>query len=193
MSTNSQRIYDVTVKRVDKRANKTVFLLPDGQEVLTDSSAPWVEGRRGVLTQTSTGQLQFCEYVEQRLRKVGELAPEQGIDGCAGHFIWQLDGQSNRIITKYDFIPGEDGEFIPDRSVELKLAIPVEFTDLCESRGMSPQDVLKGLIADICGLKNYFVLPREDGYCSNGSDERMYAEQWFERAYPDWGDSGVKS
>ena len=43
--------------------------------------------------------------------------------------------------------------------------------------------MLRGFIADVCGLMNYVKLPREDGYSSHGSDERDYAEQWFDRAY----------
>ncbi len=75
---------------------------------------------------------------------------------------------------------------IPDQTTSLTIQIPPEFVALCKSRKMDASDVLRGFIADLCGLQNYMANPREDGYSSNGSDERMYAGQWFDRAYPDW-------
>ena len=75
---------------------------------------------------------------------------------------------------------------IPDQTIELTLRIPPEFVALCASRKMTPHDVLRGFIADLCELRNLVANPREDQFSSNGSDERMLAEQWFERAYPDW-------
>lgn len=182
----TRKFYDVIVKRVDAHTKQTVFLLPDGQEIVADDSGAWTEGRRGVLTQKSSGELRFSEYVEQRLRKVGELDPAQTQNGRVGQFIWQLDGEDTCIFTKAGFIPGKDGRFIPDQTQELKLPIPPELIAMCEGRGLTAEDVLRGFIADLCGFRNYWVMPREDGYSSNGSDEREYADQWFERAYPDW-------
>lgn len=193
MIASSRKIYDVIVKRVDEQTKQTVFLLPDGQEIVADDSVAWTEGRRGVLIQFSSGDLRFSEYAELRLRKVGELDPAQTQNGRVGQFIWQLDGEDARIFTKADFIPGKDGRFIPDQTQELKLPIPPEFIAMCENNGLAAEDVLKGFIADLCGLKNYWVLPREDGYSSNGSDEREYAVQWFDRAYPDWSNTEGQS
>lgn len=75
---------------------------------------------------------------------------------------------------------------IPDQTTPLTIQIPPEFVALCADRKIEPSDVLRGLVADVCGLQNYVANPREDEYSSNGSDERMYAAQWFDRAYPDW-------
>jgi hypothetical protein len=49
--------------------------------------------------------------------------------------------------------------------------------------GHRPVDVLRGFIADLCSLHNYFRCPREDGYTSLGSDERRMAQEYFHRAY----------
>jgi hypothetical protein len=43
--------------------------------------------------------------------------------------------------------------------------------------------VLRGFVADLCDLQNPVARPREDGYSSNGSDERLLAQAYFERAY----------
>ncbi len=77
---------------------------------------------------------------------------------------------------------------IPDQTTPLTILIPPEFIALCASRKMHPLEVLQGFIADVCELHNFVANPRADGYSSNGSDERMYANQWFDRAYPDWGE-----
>jgi len=187
----ARKIYDVIVKRVDEQTQQTVFLLPDGQEIVADDSLAWSVGRRGVLTQLSSTDLRFSEYAEQRLRKVGERAPTK--NGGYWQFVWQLDGEDVRITTKAGFIPGNDGEFIADQTQELKLPVPPEFIAVCESRGLTAEDVLKGFIADLCELRNFIAKPREDGYSSNGSDEREHANRWFERAYPDWSNTEGQS
>jgi hypothetical protein len=79
---------------------------------------------------------------------------------------------------------------IKDSTVPLEIRIPPEFIQLCKSRGLTPEDALRGFIADLCGLQNYIAEPREDGYSSNGSDERMMAREWFDRAYFACGEIG---
>lgn len=49
---------------------------------------------------------------------------------------------------------------------------------------MKPEVVLRGFIADLCGLMNWSNNPRTDGYSSNGSDERDYAEAYYRVGYP---------
>lgn len=67
----------------------------------------------------------------------------------------------------------------------LTIALPPEFTELCEHDGIQPEVVLRGFIADLCSLMNWSNNPRADGYSSNGSDERNYAEAYYDRVgYP---------
>jgi hypothetical protein len=54
------------------------------------------------------------------------------------------------------------------------LVLPTEFLMLCRRDNVKPSEVLRGFIADLCGLES-----RE--YCTNGSDERMYARAYYER------------
>ena len=52
---------------------------------------------------------------------------------------------------------------------------------------MEPETVLRGFIADLAEIMNWARNPREDGYSSNGSDERRMAREYYERVgYPYW-------
>lgn len=69
----------------------------------------------------------------------------------------------------------------------LSLDLPDEFLLLCEQYGLTPDQALRGFIADVCGIVNYVnnpdCPPRMDGYNSNGSDERDMADSYFKRAH----------
>ena len=54
----------------------------------------------------------------------------------------------------------------------LTLEIPAELTRLAESVDSTPAIVLQAFIADLCHLPG-----------TNGSDERMYAGDWFQRVF----------
>ncbi len=70
---------------------------------------------------------------------------------------------------------------------KLTLELPPEFIELCESDGVMPETVLRGFIADLCELISWQAHPRADGYNSNGSDERQYAQAYYHRVgYPYW-------
>ena len=154
-------------------------------QVQAGGHPPLAVGQVGVLRAAGYGRggWYFNAYLEQRLRR----APERD-EGDGSMWAWRLEG-SERVIELYaGVVPGLDGAFVPDETQFVELGLPREFLGLCEDRGRDPVAVLRGFIADLCGLQNYVRLPREDGLSSNGSDERMYAQQWFERAYPDYGE-----
>jgi hypothetical protein len=72
-------------------------------------------------------------------------------------------------------------------SKRVTVSLPPEFIALCQRDGVTPETVLRGFIADLCGIINWAAEPRQDGYCSNGSDERDLASQYYERVgYPYW-------
>ncbi|UQB76493.1 hypothetical protein KI429_00660 (plasmid) [Pseudomonas shirazica] len=48
---------------------------------------------------------------------------------------------------------------------------------------MKAADLLESFIGDLAGIQNYANKPRADRFGSNGSDERMLAENWLERAH----------
>ena len=73
------------------------------------------------------------------------------------------------------------------RKNKLTIELPVEFVELCEADGVTPEIVLRGFIADLAGIMNWQSAPRADGYSSNGSDERDQAQAYYERVgYPYW-------
>jgi hypothetical protein len=77
----------------------------------------------------------------------------------------------------------KEDSMIKDQTTALEICIPPEFANTCAERGLTPEIVLRGFIADLCALHNFVANPRADGYSSNGSDERMMAREWFDRAY----------
>ena len=77
------------------------------------------------------------------------------------------------------------------KSRRVTLVLPDEFLELCQADQVEPDYVLRGFIADLCGLMNWASAPRADGYCSNGSDERMKAQEYYDRVgYPYWHKEG---
>ena len=69
----------------------------------------------------------------------------------------------------------------------ITLALPDEFIALCRRDGVPPEQVLRGFIADLCQIMSWAADPRTDGYCSNGSDERSMAREYYDRVgYPWW-------
>ena len=69
----------------------------------------------------------------------------------------------------------------------ITIDLPAEFVELCKADGVTPETVLRGFIVDLAGIINWSDNPRADGYGSNGSDERRYAMEYYERVgYPYW-------
>jgi hypothetical protein len=124
----------------------------------------------------------FRPYLDQSLRRAPELdhvnSGGSGVEWC-----WVSDTHPNGVLTPCGFEPGENGQWIPDRTTSIQVPIPPEFEELCKEVGLSPLEVLRGFIADVCGILNYAATPRADGFSSNGSDERDMAAEYFERAY----------
>ena len=75
---------------------------------------------------------------------------------------------------------------MPRKTRRLTLQLPPEFVALCESDGVTPEQVLRGFIADLAGIMNWAADPRADGYSSNGSDERRMAMEYYERVGYPW-------
>ncbi|MEJ1334503.1 MAG: hypothetical protein RPU37_00495 [Candidatus Sedimenticola sp. (ex Thyasira tokunagai)] len=70
---------------------------------------------------------------------------------------------------------------------QITIDLPEEFIELCKEDEIDPETVLRGFIADLAEIMNWANNPREDGYSSNGSDERIKAREYYERVgYPYW-------
>ena len=75
----------------------------------------------------------------------------------------------------------------------IAIDLPPEFVALCAEDGVAPAVVLRGFIADLAQIINWASAPRDDGYSSNGSDERHYAMEYYERvAYARWFDKSER-
>lgn len=180
------RYYDATVARIDSDANQIVIETLEGRTFrLTRVNELTRAGDRGVLTVFNDGQARFSAYVEQLISRW----PERDLinpDKTPFAWAWRLLGSDECIRCKPGLVPGKYGAYVPDETQILELDVPREFQELCEGRGLSVETVLRGFIADLCELQNYFGNPREDGYSSNGSDERRLAQEWFDRAHPEF-------
>jgi hypothetical protein len=67
------------------------------------------------------------------------------------------------------------------RKRKLTINLPDEFLELCDYDRTDPSRVLRGFIADLCGIMNWVSSPRADEYSSNGSDEREFARAYYDR------------
>jgi len=65
--------------------------------------------------------------------------------------------------------------------MKITIELPLEFVALCRRDKVAPKAVLRGFIADLCGIISYVANPRADGYSSNGSDERRLAQEYYDR------------
>jgi hypothetical protein len=75
---------------------------------------------------------------------------------------------------------------MPRKTRRLTLQLPPEFVELCEHDGVTPEQVLRGFIADLAEIVSWADSPRTDGYSSNGSDERRMAMEYYERVGYPW-------
>ncbi|WP_027793194.1 hypothetical protein [Paraburkholderia acidipaludis] len=146
-------------------------------------------------TEHSPAFYRFEPYANQTMRRAYELdmfarpePPGIGFDGYNVESIgWRNDVLPEGFLAPRGIVPGANG-FISDETINITIGIPPEFCDLCAEVKRSPEDVLRGFIADAAGLNNYINCPRADGFGSNGSDERMMARDYFERAHGMWRD-----
>ncbi len=135
-------------------------------------------GKIGLLVVTEeSGEAGFFQpYIEQRLRRAMQYdRPDM--------WAWRLEDEDSIVLVKTHLIPGIGGGVIIDETTPLLLAIPAEFTALCAEYQIESEEVLRGFIADACDLQNYIQKPREDGYGSKGSDERIRAQDYLACAY----------
>lgn len=133
------------------------------------------------------GACHFYAYLDQSLRRVPELDRPSRANRNNGHaqevIGWRCDGQPNGFRAPVGIIPGLGGRFVADESVAVTLRVPIEFVRECQRAQMTPEELLRSFAGDLAGIQNLIACPRADGCGSNGSDERDYADAWFQRAH----------
>ncbi|WP_273428921.1 hypothetical protein [Chitinibacter tainanensis] len=189
------KLYDATLRAVADGQLTISLILGETEQQLTLPCAPVSDdwqcqqiGKIGIAEQyvNDEGFWRFTPYLEPTLRRRPGL---DWRDEDKQHLGWWCD-QLTEFSAPSEIIPGAEGSFIPDETEPLTLQIPPEFVELCNSYRMSAESVLRGFIADASELQNYIAKPRADHFSSNGSDERMMANDYLERAYGmfRWGD-----
>jgi hypothetical protein len=171
-------IYDARLSAIDASNRELVFTWTKGvHRIPVDSLTHWPLGSVGRLRlPRGARNFAFHTYVDPLLRR----AP--GLDeAVTNRWGWRLG--ERRFTVEAGILPGRGGAVVRRDTEKLPLDLPGEFRQFCKDCGLQPATVLRGFIADLCSLHNMVVCPREDGYSSNGSDERDMAKDYFRRAY----------
>ena len=142
------------------------------------------------------GTMIFRAYQDQSLRRVYELDttndefqmvplnhgkwPHHRAHLTCG---WRCDSRPTGFLAPAGLVPGAKGEFVPDETEVVSVRIPPEFEWEARRHQMKPAELLESFIGDLAGIQNFGNRPRADRFGSNGSDERMLADHWLERAH----------
>jgi hypothetical protein len=171
-------LYDAALTQVDTARGTLIFTV--GETVHRVSSghvSSFSVGAIGRVRLPTEGQgFAFHVYADQRLRRAPELDEPR-----VRRWGWRIG--ERRFTVQAGLVPGRAGKVIRRDTQTLALDLPREFLQFCEVRGLSPESILRAFVADLCGLMNLFVCPREDGYSSSGSDERFRAMEYFQRTW----------
>ena len=98
-------------------------------------------------------------------------------------FIEWGDGSRHYASEDVDAISTRKTEELKARREEfrnLTMTLPDEFLELCQSVNETPASILSSFIADLCGMDG------PSPYITSGSDERMFAEEYFDRCGYRW-------
>lgn len=118
-----------------------------------ESSSWWRLGDVGRLVLgAAPSEWSFRAYPDRRLRRVPALD-----DPAAGLWGWRIAERAFRV--KRGIIPGRDGAVIREKTERVTLEVPREFVQLCRLYRIAPAEVLRGFIADLCGLHNFVCCP----------------------------------
>jgi hypothetical protein len=171
-------LYDAVLTRIDTEARALIFTVAQSNHVVTYSYLTgWPVGTIGRLRlSTDAHRFTFHSYPDQRLRRDPALddLPRQ-------QWGWRIDECHFRVRS--GVLPGRNGAVVRRDTEQLVLDLPREYLNYCAVRGLQPASVLRAFVADLCRLFNWINCPREDDYSTNGSDERLYAEAYFQRCF----------
>jgi hypothetical protein len=175
---DEQYLYDAVLTRVNAAAGVLTFNVDDANHrVSYPQVTTWAIGTVGRLRpSTDPRGFAFHSYVDQRLRRAPELD-----DPSQQHWGWRIG--ERRFFVRSGLLPGQNGEVVRRDTEQLVLDLPREYLNYCGDRGLTPAAVLRAFIADLCELFNWKASPREDGYSTNGSEERLFAEAYFQSCF----------
>jgi hypothetical protein len=175
---NEHYLYDAVLTRIDADAGVLIFTVADTNHCVTyPHVTTWSVGTVGCLRlSTDAHDFAFHSYVDQRLRRAPQLD-----DVRQQQWGWRIGEDGFRVRS--GILPGQNGAVVRRDTQRLVLELPREYLNYCSERGLQPATVLRAFIADLCELFNWVACPREDNYSTNGSDERLYADAYFQRCF----------
>ena len=173
-----KEMYDAMLTELNPAENEATFNVGDSKyRFKCPHSLLLTPGTIGRLRFPANGiPFGFYPYPDQRMRRVPA-------EDDAGRKLWGWNIGALHFSAKAGIVPGKGGLVVSEDTEALVIEIPREFIDYCGTYRLLPRTVLRGFIADLCELMDWYVCPREDGYSSNGSDERLLAQRYFHRAY----------
>jgi len=175
---DDQYLYDAVLSRIDAEAGVLTFTVAAAEHAVNYRPvATWTVGTVGRLRlSTDPRGFAFHAYVDQRLRR------DPGLDDVRRQqWGWRID--ERHFCVRSGVLPGQNGDVVRRDTQRLVLHLPREYLNYCADRGLKPATVLRAFIADLCELFDWNACPREDEYSTNGSDERLYAEAYFQRCF----------
>ncbi|WP_061291191.1 hypothetical protein [Azotobacter vinelandii] len=165
--------------------NRQNQMWPVGRHGYLEPLPAWLtaEDDRPEGTELPLQAIVFRAYRDRSLRRVPDLDAFAG-PGHEGKSLigWVCDAQPDGFLAPPGIIPGDDGQFVADEAIPITLRVPPEFVRECHQVRMTPQEVLRSFVGDLAGIEAG-AAPRADHYSSNGSDERMLAQAWLDRAH----------
>ena len=161
---------EATKKGRSESPNAVVVFEADGErdyiDLIGDDFIAW--GYNGKIEVSLIAECEvYKHYYDPELSRA-DLADLRFIERAGVKFYDQED--IDRILDK----KGAERLAARENLRNLSMVLPDEFLQLCEEVGESPAAILVGFIADLCHL-------RTSPFITNGSDERMFAEQYFDR------------
>jgi hypothetical protein len=170
-------IYDAVLTAIDASNGKLIFRAQQHFHEVPCKTSYWQLGAVGRL-RLPTEELGFAfhDYLDPMLRRFPAFD-----DPDTHRWGWCLG--PHRFTVEAGILPGRGGAVVRRDTETLDLELPREFLTFCQHCNLSPATILRGFVADLCSLHNWVSCPREDGYSTNGSDERDVAKDYFRRAY----------
>jgi hypothetical protein len=171
-------LYDAILSSIEPTPGLLIFSAAEAiHTVVPSNTSHWQLGSVGRLRLESREHgFAFHVYADQRLRRAPDLDDIQ-----EQKWGWRIG--ERRFQVQAGILPGRDGAVVRRDTEFLEIELPREFLEFCAVRGLTPMSVLRAFVGDLRQLFNWVACPREDGYSTNGSDERMYAMAYFQRTF----------
>jgi hypothetical protein len=171
----TELMFDARLEAIDVARQSATFICRGIEYTRRLSYSPsWSPGTMGALRLHPDDEyFDFYTYPDQRLRR----APERD------HATWQWWSwviDDHHFYIRAGIIPGIAGAVVRDECESLEVPLPPEFIAYCRGSDFEPDQLLRAFIADASGIQDSRRCPREDRYCSTGTDQRFLAREYVQ-------------